>query len=186
MKRVALALAFIAIAASLLIGSLSNTVQAAHPNLDTGGRAQSEHAEQPAAPNVVLVDQYSSILNNYIVSANRTDNPIASAEAADDFVVPAGETWQINQVDVRANSGGTNPTSFNVYIYTELDTLPGTPVYTATNLAVGGTNPNYVITLTTPINLATGTYWLAIQGNIVGTNWYWQGRSVLKTNYTAW
>ena len=191
MKRVALVLAFIAIAAFLVIGSLSNTVQAGRPNLDTGGRGQpeqAEQAEQPAAPNVVLIDQYNSPLNNYIVSANRTDNPIASAEAADDFVVPAGETWQINQVDVRAGGGGgfPNPTSFNVFIYTEADTLPGTPVYTATNLAVGGINPNYIITLTTPADLATGTYWVAIQGNIVGANWYWQGRTVLNNNSTAW
>ena len=186
MKRVALVLAFIAIAAFLVVGSLSNTVQAARPNLDTGGRGQPEQAEQPAAPNVVLIDQYSSDLGNGIVSANRTDSPTFSAEAADDFVVPAGETWQINQVDVRARVGFPNPTSFNVYIYTESGTLPGTSVYSATNLAVGGTNPNYIINLTTPADLATGTYWVSVQGNIVGANWYWQGRSVLNNNSTAW
>ena len=247
MKRVALVLAFIVIAAFLVIGSLSNTVQAARPNLDMGGRGQPEQAEQPggatstatatcvpfvriasaqnpvivnggvkparpdswqasdplpavvksqsgspaklalpAAPNVVLLDQYNNDLGNGIVSANRTDSPTFSAEAADDFVVPAGQTWQINQLDVRARVGFPNPTSFNVYIYTESGTLPGTPVYTATNLAVGGTNPDYIINLTTPANLATGTYWLSVQGNIVGTNWYWQGRSVLNNNSTAW
>jgi hypothetical protein len=229
MKHVALVLAFIVIAAFLVIGSLSNTVQAARPNLDTGGRGQPEQAAQPgggtstaistatgtatatcvpfvriasaqnpviadggvkpalpAAPNVVLLDQYSNDLGNGIVSANRTDSPTFSAEAADDFVVPAGETWQINQLDVRARVGFPNPASFNVYIYTEAATLPGTPVYTATNLAVGGTNPDYVINLTTPANLAAGTYWISVQGNIVGANWYWQGRSVLNNNSTAW
>jgi hypothetical protein len=208
MKRVAIVLAFIVIAAFLVIDSLSSTVQAARPNLDTEGvkpaRPDSRQASDllaavvkshsgspaklalPAAPNVVLLDQYNSPLNNYIVSANRTDNPIASAEAADDFVVPAGETWEINQVDVRSPVGFPNPTSFNVFIYTEADTLPGTSVYTATNLAVGGTNPNYIITLTTPADLATGTYWIAVQGNIVGANWYWQGRTVLNNNSTAW
>jgi hypothetical protein len=211
MKRVALGLAIIVIAAFLVLSSLSNTVQAARPNLDTGGvmpaRSDSRQASDPlpavvksqsgspanpaklalpAAPNVVLLDQYNSPLNNYIVSANRTDNPIASAEAADDFVVPAGETWEINQVDVRSPVGFANPTSFNIFIYTEASTLPDTPVYTATNLAVGGTNPNYIITLTTPADLATGTYWIAVQGNIVGANWYWQGRTVLNNNSTAW
>ncbi|HKP53993.1 MAG TPA: S-layer homology domain-containing protein [Chloroflexia bacterium] len=247
MKRVALGLTLIVVAAFLVIGSLSNTVQAARPNLDTGGRGQPEQAEQPggatstatatcvpfvriasaqnpvivdggvkparsesrqasdplpavvksqsgspaklalpAAPNVVLLDQYNNDLGNGIVSANRTDNPTFSAEAADDFVVPAGQTWQINQMDVRARVGFPNPTSFNVYIYTESATLPGTPVYTATNLAVGGTNPDYVINLTTPVNIATGTYWVSVQGNIVGANWYWQGRSVLNNNSTAW
>ena len=186
MKRVALVLAFIVIAAFLVIGgNLSNTVQAARPNLDTGGRGQPEQAERQAAPNVLLLDQYNTPLNNYIVSANRTDNPNFSAQAADDFVVPTGETWQINQVDVRSPAGFPNPTSFNVYMYTDSGTLPGTPVYTATNLA-GGTNPDYVINLTTPANLATGTYWVSVQGNIVGANWYWQGRSVLNNNSTAW
>jgi hypothetical protein len=207
MKRVALVTAFFLIAAFLVIDSLANTVQAAHPKLDTGGRGQPEQVGRssdplpavirgesgslaklalPAAPNVVLLDQYNSPLNNYIVSANRTDNPPFSAEAADDFVVPAGETWQINQVDVRSPAGFPNPTSFNVYIYTDSDTLPGTAVYSATNLAVGGTNPNYIINLTPPANVASGTYWVAVQGNIVGANWYWQGRSVLNNNSTAW
>ena len=189
MKRVALVLAFIVIAAFLVIGSLSNTVQAAHPNLDTRGRGQPEQAEQaaaPAAPNVVLLDQYNNDLGNGIVSANRTDSPTFSAEAADDFVVPAGQTWEINQLDVRARVGFPNPTSFNVFIYTESGTLPGTPVYTATNLAVGGTNPDYVINLSTPANLVAETYWVSVQGNIVGANWYWQGRSVLNNNSTAW
>ena len=249
MKRVALVLAFIVTATFLVLGSLSNTVQASRLNLGTVGRGQPEQAERPegatstpistatcvpfvcvasaqnpvivdggvkparpdskqataslpavvksrsgspaklvlpAAPNVVLLDQYDNDLGNGIVSANRTDSPTFSAEAADDFVVPACETWQINQLDVRARVGFPNPASFNVYIYTESGALPGTAIYTATNLAAGGTNPDYVIDLTAPANLATGTYWVSVQGNIVGANWYWQGRSVLDNNSTAW
>jgi hypothetical protein len=192
MKRFALVLAFIAIAAFLVIGSLANPVHAARPTLDTGGGGEPEQSgapaesAHPAAPNVVLVDQYNNDLGNGIVSANRTDSPPLSGEAADDFIVPAGETWQITQLDVRARIGFPNPASFNVVFYTDSATLPGTPVYTATNLAVGGTNPNFIIILTVPATLETGTYWVSVQGNIVGTNWYWQGRTVLDNNSTAW
>ncbi len=66
----------------------------------------------PTFPQVVLYDQYDNDLNNGIVSANRTDNPPLSAEAADNFVVPGGETWNVTEVDIRSAPGFPAPTSF--------------------------------------------------------------------------
>src|SRR5438876_1195571 len=142
---------------------------------------------QPTLPSVVLYDQYDNDLNNGIVSANRTDNSSLSAEAADNFVVPGGQTWTITEVDIRSPVGFPTPTSFAVNFYTDNGSgLPGTQVYTASGLAVTG-NPDYVITLTTPAVLSSGTYWVSAVGTITGTNWYWEGRSVTSNGFaTAW
>lgn len=141
----------------------------------------------PKAPQVVLYDQYDNDLNNGIVSANRPDSPTLSAEAADNFVVPGGQTWTVNEVDIRSPAGFASPTSFDVHFYLDNGSgLPGTQVYVATGLAVTG-NPDYVITLTTPAVLAAGTYWVSAVGTITGSNWYWEGRSVTNNTFsTAW
>src|SRR5437016_6444734 len=141
---------------------------------------------QPQFPSVILYDQYDNDLNNGIVSADRTDDPPLSAEAADNFVVPGGQTWTITEVDIRSPAGFPTPTSFAVHFYTDASGLPGTEVYVATGLAVVG-NPDYVITLTTPAVLSSGTYWVSAVGTITGTNWYWEGRSVTSNGFaTAW
>src|SRR5712692_8606984 len=130
---------------------------------------------QPTLPSVVLYDQYDTDLNNGIVSADRTDDPPLSAEAADNFVVPGGQTWTITEVDIRSPAGFPTPTSFAVHFYTDASGLPGTEVYVATGLAVTG-NPDYIITLTTAAVLTSGTYWVSAVGTITVNNWYWEGR----------
>src|SRR5437667_1457208 len=141
----------------------------------------------PLYPQVVLYDQYDNDLNNGIVSANRTDNSSLSAEAADNFVVPGGATWTVTEVDIRSPAGFTAPTSFAVTFYLDNGSgFPGTQVYTANGLAVTG-NPDYIITLTVPAVLASGTYWVSAVGTISGTNWFWEGRSVTNNTFsTAW
>src|SRR6266478_3447017 len=140
----------------------------------------------PVYPQVVLYDQYDNDLNDGIVSANRTDNPPLSAEAADNFVIPGGETWTITEVDIRSPAGFGVPTSFDVHFYTDSAGLPGTEVYVATGLAVTG-NPDYVITLTSPAVLSSGTYWVSAVGTITASNWYWEGRSITNNTFsTAW
>ncbi len=141
----------------------------------------------PKSPQVVLYDQYDNDLNSGIVSADRTDDSTLSAEAADNFVVPGGETWNVAEVDIRSPVGFALPISFTVNFYLDNGSgLPGTQVYTANGLAVVG-NPDYIITLTTPAVLTSGTYWVSAIGTISGFNWYWEGRSVTSNTFsTAW
>ena len=84
--------------------------------------------------------------------------------AADDFVVPAGQIWNVTEVDVIGESSEppAPPDSFHVFFYTDSGTLPGTLV--ASRLA----NPysgffTFFITLTSPVMLAEGTYWVSVQ-----------------------
>src|SRR5207244_4161967 len=79
----------------------------------TGGAAV-KNLRMPVYPQVVLYDQYDNDLDNGIVSADRTDDPSLSAEAADNFVVPSGQTWTVTEVDIRSAVGFPEPTSFAV------------------------------------------------------------------------
>src|ERR1041384_5778825 len=84
----------------------------------------------PAAPNVVLYDQ---INNPAPTPGGVTSQDFEAALdtfdsfAADDFVVPAGQTWNITEVDVAGEyslSGGP-AASFHVFFYSDSATLPG-------------------------------------------------------------
>jgi len=115
----------------------------------------------PAAPLVTLYDQ----LNNAgTVSTNSQEFETANAafnnQAADDFVVPSGQSWQVTEVDAQGvYFNGPGPAaSFNVYFYTSVTsgtyTIPGTAVYTATGQTYVNTAGVFAITLGSPPTLA--------------------------------
>ena len=53
----------------------------------------------PAAPQVVLYDQYDNASGTATLSATFTDFPTSSSDLADDFVVPGGQTWNVQSID---------------------------------------------------------------------------------------
>ena len=53
----------------------------------------------PAAPQVVLYDQYNNASAAASLSATFTDFPTFNADLADDFVVPGGQTWNVQSID---------------------------------------------------------------------------------------
>lgn len=105
----------------------------------------------------------------------------------DDFVVPGGETWSIDGVDVLgAYFNGSGPAdSFNVYFYTDASGLPGTLV--DSRMAQPYTNDaSAIITLDSPVVLTEGTYWISVQARMdfpIGGQWGWTDRTV--TSNTA-
>ncbi|HVG00277.1 MAG TPA: hypothetical protein VND68_10590, partial [Chloroflexia bacterium] len=146
----------------------------------------------PSAPQAIVYDQYDNA-NEAVFSycASGTCNDTRHSQAADDFVVPGGQTWTIDEVDVGGNlvSGPNEPTSFNVTFYNNTGTapngLPSTVVISYTNLATFiGTQPAYTITIPSTV-LPAGTYWVSVQG--VGTSsWQWTSRSVQTGSGAAW
>jgi hypothetical protein len=70
----------------------------------------------------VLYDQTSGSGTNSLASQNfGTANDPFDCQAADDFVVPAGETWNIESVDAPgAYFNGVGPAvDFNVFFYSD-------------------------------------------------------------------
>src|SRR6266542_2218515 len=144
----------------------------------------------PKAPQVVLYDQYNNAGPNATLSATFTDFPTFSSDLADDFVVPGGETWNVQSIDADGvYFNGPGPaTDWNVFIYTDSSTLPGTLVFSATNHPVVHVGTTFTVNLPVAAVLAAGTYWIEIQANMTfGTQgeWGWTDRTVQANNGAA-
>ena len=115
------------------------------------------------------------------------------AQGADDFVVPAGETWTITGVDATGvYFNGPGPAaSFTVAFFNNSGTLPGTAVTSQSGLAYTDTTGfgSPVITLSSPVVLTEGTYWVSIQARMDFTpngEWGWEDRTVQSGSSGAW
>lgn len=145
----------------------------------------------PKAPQGVLYDQYDNASDQATVSAMFSDFATFSSDLADDFVVPAGQTWNVQSIDADGvYLLGPGPAdSFNVFFYTDNAGLPGTQVYSATNQPFSVAGSTFTVTLPSPAVLTEGTYWVEIQGNMTfGTNgaWFWTDRTVQSNSPAAW
>ena len=145
----------------------------------------------PKAPQVVLYDQYNNASTTGTLSATFTDFPTFSSDLADDFVVPAGQTWNVQSIDadgVYFNGAGP-ATSWNVFIYADSAGLPGMQIFSAINQPVTVVGTTYTVALPVPAVLTAGTYWVEIQANMTfGTQgeWGWTDRTVLSNSPAAW
>ena len=123
------------------------------PHTATGTRGGSLRAirghrlSKPKAPAVVLYDQYDNIGANSTSSQNfEASFDAYDDELADDFVVPSGQTWNINQVDAAGvyYNGAGPAASVNLRFYDNAGGLPGSNVATRTNLAMTDTGGSFV------------------------------------------
>jgi uncharacterized repeat protein (TIGR01451 family) len=137
-------------------------------------------AEQLSAGTVVIYDQTSNP-SGILGSQNFTDAPQYTCRAADDFVVPAGQSWTISSARMPGSYyGGIGPAdSFNVTIFADDATFPGAVLYDFPALPyttdAGATT--FQIDFPSAIDLPAGTYWLAVQANmnLAGGTWTWVG-----------
>ncbi|MDQ3930684.1 MAG: hypothetical protein M3328_16255, partial [Chloroflexota bacterium] len=144
-----------------------------------------------AAAATVLHDQLDS--NHAIGSVVSFDNGTSfSSQAADDFIVPAGKTWTLSQVEVLGFPVTTTiqPASFNVFIYNDNSTLPGSLVASYANLSYVQSPTTGVYTIDFPSTLLnTGTYWVSVQANTAaaGNRWAWSSSDQPAVNNgSAW
>ena len=82
-------------------GSASATKAARTPSVGASNVTLRVHRPaRPASPSVVLYDQYDNAGANATSSQNfESSFDQYDDELADDFVVPSGDTWHINQID---------------------------------------------------------------------------------------
>ena len=69
------------------------------------GAVSDQILPNPKLPQVVLYDQYDNASPNHTRSTTFTDLPTFSSDLADDFVVPGGQTWNVQSIDA---DGGTS------------------------------------------------------------------------------
>src|SRR5437764_562430 len=143
------------------------------------------------APQTALYDQYNNAGEDVTVSATFTDFPTSNADLADDFVVPAGQTWNVQSIDADGvYFNGSGPAiDWNVFFYADNAGFPGAQVYSTTHQPLQQNGSTFTVNLSTPAVLSAGTYWVEIQANMTyGTQgeWGWSNRTVTSYNAAAW
>ena len=145
----------------------------------------------------LLFDQTDNPAGSSTVSQDfGAGNPTFVAQTADDFVVPAGQTWTVQTVVAKGvyfNGPGPAAT-FNVTFYANTATLPGAPVplgtYTGLAYVQTGAPPTtFTINLPTSLVLTPGTYWISVQARMdfaPGGEWGWTDRTVISNSGAAW
>ena len=163
------------------------------PQLSSGGLGASllNAPPPPEAPQTVLYDQYNNVGANVTASDSFTDLPTFSSDSADDFVVPAGQTWAVQSIDVDGTYfvGAGPATDWNVLFYADSAGFPGAQVYNATHQAVLRNGHMFTINLPTPAMLNPGTYWVEVQANMAFDTqgqWGWTNRTVTSNNAAVW
>jgi len=111
--------------------------------------------------------------------------------AADDFVVPSGQTWSVAALDfccgfVDCRTKRANQNGFNIFIFEDAGGLPGAVLHEFLQLqpAQEGINLAY------PVLLSEGHYWIGIQYHFEGDDLTCGGHlplSAVQTNHPfAW
>jgi hypothetical protein len=100
---------------------------------------------------------------------------------ADDFVVPAGQVWNVDQVEVRGSKSGDEAATANVFFFADAGTIPGAQIFSQSNIPRGSgqTYPDLDLAVSPPI-LTAGRYWISVQANLAfmgGNDWWWEDYS---------
>jgi hypothetical protein len=116
----------------------------------------------------------------------------AGGFAADDFIVPAGQTWQVDQIlipGVYADNDEQAP-NFDVTIYGDDAGMPGTLIVSATIYPISDISGEVTLNLTPPLSLSPGTYWLSVNANALfgasQTQWFWRTRTIQTGSPYHW
>jgi hypothetical protein len=187
--RVLIALFVVSAGAAVALFATANPSDLA---VDT---ALAEEGPTPTpTPGTVLYDQYDNFSTEKTPNIPSQDAETAldffDSQAADDFIVPAGQTWQVTEVDVLAEYDSIGPAaSFHVFFYENgAGNLPGLLVASRLENPYTGSN-DFVITLTEPVTLPEGHYWVSVQARQDITQagfWLWHNRTVQANSGAAW
>ena len=136
---------------------------------------------------------YDQLNNPGTSSTSSQDFDAANAAfddfAADDFVVPGGQTWNITEVDAQGGYSAGSALSFNVFFYQDTGGVPATnPFYAAIGQSYVNNSGVFLITLTLPAVLTSGTYWVSVQARMDLDNgqWFWTDRTVQANSPAVW
>src|SRR6266481_5086873 len=145
----------------------------------------------PKAPQVVLYDQYNNAGSLATFSGTLSDFTGFDADLADDFVVPGGQTWNVQSIDADGvYFNGSGPANdWNVFIYADNAGLPGTQVYSTLHQPVSVSGTTFTVNLSPAAVLSAGTYWIEIQANLTFATegqWGWTDRTVQSNSPAAW
>lgn len=153
---------------------------------DASGLNRAELSTTVEVANPVLYDQDDDDFGGAVPSATEFQG-YGPAQAADDFVVPAGTSWHLTEVDATGSGSDCSGTSVNVFLYGDASGTPGTPVYTAALDEGDGVSITGECSFSIPVDatLAPGHYWLSVQAD-GADNWSWELRSTVAGTAAMW
>jgi len=178
-----------------LIGTTLALGQSGPLSMPTTSGHASPHAVKPAAPAITFPILYDQTDNPGPASSSSQDFETANDAfddfAADDFVVPASQTWAIQSAHVPGvYFNGPGPAaSVNVVFYADASAAPGTAECTYTGIIPADSAGTFDIALPSPCILTEGTYWMSVQARQDFTpagQWGWTDRTVQSGNPSMW
>jgi len=137
----------------------------------------------------VLYSQSGDVVGT-MYSDNYTETFFDTA-LADDFVIPAGQTWHVTEIDVSGVYQEANPASSEIVtFYRNGRSRPGRIKHSYT-LTCTDNSGSFSCTLPTPLKLrggATGrTYWLSVVANCpFQCDWHWNLIGTVQGNEDMW
>jgi len=151
----------------------------------------------PESTPITLWNQYNHAGAAVTLSATFFDSPALNSDLADDFTVPAGQSWWVRGIDVDgAYFKGSGPAnSFNVFFYYDNGGFPGMQIYGRYNTTqwtqIGSTFTIRISDDCPPCQpiLYAGRYWVEVQANMTASccgEWGWTNRTVTDLNAAVW
>jgi hypothetical protein len=141
----------------------------------------------------VLWDQTGSSSGSR-ASADYADNDFDS-QAADDFTVPAGQSWSVTSVFAHGGNASSHPAPFivpgaNVLIYQDGGTEPGALITSYISVPPTTSPDDLTIPLSPTLVLGAGTYWISVQANFntlgISDAWGWAVRQNTTGDVGVW
>ena len=192
-----------AAALALTAGAAANSISAGASQISAGAVRGTAHREIHAPPPglATLYDQNIGDGQYGWVSQTLSSYPQYDEYVADDFIVPAGHSWKIRQIDVTGEYSplGSGPaSSVNVLFWKDKHHLPGaTAKVECDNLTPSAGLSTGAFQIKIPkgckVHLKGGTtgatYWVTVQANMQGANtsgyWAWQTNTNVANNVSA-
>jgi hypothetical protein len=182
--------ALLAAAAALALSAGSGTLAAERHISPTSAGSQAKARLVISGGSTTLYDQNSNDAGAGVVSQNfETEFDAYDSQAADDFVVPAGQVWVVSEVDVTGVyfSGSGPAVSENVFFYKDKRGLPGREIGSCIGIVGKDTFGSFAISCKK--RLRAGHYWVSVQVNMdfsSGGEWGWEGNTEQHGNPAVW
>ncbi|MCK5080486.1 MAG: hypothetical protein KAR09_11095, partial [Bacteroidales bacterium] len=138
----------------------------------------------------ILVDQLDPDASGWASQDFEASYDIYDCQGADDFVIPAGQYWDIQSVTA-IGSGSPGPFNVvNVHFYADAGGMPNaTALQSFMGIAATDISGTLDITIPGGIILTGGTYWVSVQDAapyVSNGQWFWTKNLTQYDNMAYW
>ncbi len=145
----------------------------------------------PLIASSALAGSPAVLWNQNTSSGGFVSSQTGSNAAADDFVVPSGQTWLVKEMDVTGvYFNGSGPSkSETITFYTNKNGKPGRIKQGPFTLKCADNFGSFKCTLPKRVKLKAGTWWVSLVNDMdfsQGGEWGWSTNSTVQGNEAVW